>query len=56
MLKAAVEEELAIQLPVWTGVAFTATYWTSMRADPYLGMTLHFINKEFQMRKMIVDC
>jgi hypothetical protein len=54
--KAAVDKELAIQLPQCKGVSFTADYWTSRSCDPYLGMTLHFITPEFEMKKLMVAC
>ncbi len=54
--KQAVDKELGQQLPDCKGVAFTADYWTSRSADPYLGMTLHFIDNEFNMKKMLVAC
>jgi hypothetical protein len=54
--KKAVDQELAKALPDCKGVCFTADYWTSRSSDPYLGMTLHYIDKEFEMKKMLVAC
>ena len=47
--KAQVDKVLAKELPDCKGVCFTADYWTSRAADPYLGMTLHYINSEFKL-------
>jgi len=47
---------LAKDLPDCKGVCFTADYWTSRAADPYLGMTMHYIDKEFTLKKMFVSC
>jgi hypothetical protein len=54
--KKAVDEKLAKVLPDCKGVCFTADYWTSRSADPYLGMTLHYVDKEFEMNKLLVAC
>jgi len=54
--KAQVDKVLAKELPDCRGVCFTADYWTSRAADPYLGMTLHYINSEFQLKKFLVSC
>jgi len=54
--KAQVDKILAKELPDCRGVCFTADYWTSRAADPYLGMTLHYINSEFQLKKFLVSC
>jgi len=54
--KAQVDKVLAKELPDCRGVCFTADYWTSRAADPYLGMTLHYINSDFQLKKFLVSC
>ena len=54
--KAQVDKVLAKELPDCKGVCFTADYWTSRAADPYLGMTLHYINSDFQLKKFLVSC
>ena len=54
--KQAVDKELAQTLPDCKGVSFAANYWTSRSQDPYLGMTMHWVDKEFRMRKMLVAC
>ncbi len=30
--------------------------WTFTAADPYLGMTMHYVDKHFNMKKMFVSC
>jgi len=54
--KQAVDKELAKSLPECKGVSFAADYWTSRSQDPYLGMTMNWIDKDFQMRKVLVAC
>ena len=53
-LKAAVNKKLTKDLADCKGVAFTADYWTSRAADPYIGMTLHYINTNFEMNKFMI--
>ena len=54
--KQAVDKELAKTLPDCKGVSFAADYWTSRSQDPYLGMTMNWIDKDFSMRKILVAC
>ena len=50
------DKELAKSLPDCKGVSFAADYWTSRNQDPYLGMTMNWVDKDFTMRKMLVAC
>ena len=54
--KAVDDDKLAQVLPDCKGVCFTADYWTSKSTDPYLGMSLHYVDKDFEMSKMMVAC
>ena len=38
------------------GVGFTADGWESRAGDDYLGITGHFVNKDFQLRHLTVSC
>ena len=38
------------------GVAFTADGWTSPAPDKYIGVTIHYINKNWQMEHFVVAC
>ena len=33
--------------------SFTTDMWTSDNGDPYIGLTIHWINDDFQMKEMI---
>ena len=49
MTKKALDAQITKDLRSTTGVAFTCDHWTSKNMDPYLGMTLHYINKDFKL-------
>ena len=55
-LYAAFEEVLKRELPHCRNVAFTSDEWTSRARHGYLCLTIHYINKDFQMRKFTVAC
>ena len=46
------EAVLAKELPDVGQVGLTFDHWSSRNNDPYLVVTLHYINKDFVMRKM----
>ena len=48
-VKQAVEKQIGEHLPHTTGVAFTCDHWSSRNQDPYIGLTMHFISKEWKM-------
>jgi hypothetical protein len=52
----ALEEVLKRELPHCRNVAFTSDEWTSRARHGYLCLTIHYINKDFQMRKFTVAC
>jgi len=54
--KAAMDKKLSQILPTCQAVAFTADFWTSSGSDPYFGQTLHFIDKEFKLHKIVLAC
>jgi hypothetical protein len=55
-VKAAMDKKLASILPDCKGVAFTADFWTSCAADQYLGMTMHCVDKDFNLHRIMVAC
>ena len=55
-VKAAMDKKLEKQLPTCQGVAFTADFWTSTTADPYLGMTMHYVDQDFTLHRIMVAC
>ena len=55
-LKAAMDKKLEKELPTCKGVAFTGDFWTSNAADPYLGMTMHYVDLDFTLHRIMVAC
>lgn len=55
-VKKAVEEKLAKDLDGLAGVAFTTDLWSSRNFDPYLGLTLHYITRQWKMERILVYC
>ena len=49
MTKKAIDAKVTKDLGYTTGVAFTCDHWTSKNMDPYLGMTMHYIDKDWQL-------
>jgi hypothetical protein len=48
-----VEEVFQKDLPDVTTVAFTTDGWTSRQNDPYQSLTVHYISKEFELKRYI---
>ncbi|XP_021702767.1 zinc finger BED domain-containing protein 1-like [Aedes aegypti] len=55
-VKQAVEKILQNDLPFCDGIAFTSDTWTSRSNDPFQSLTLHYVSKEFELKKFTVDC
>ena len=55
-LYATFEEVLKIELPQCRNIAFTLEEWTSRAGHGYLSLTIHYINREFEMHKFTVGC
>ncbi len=55
-LVVALEELLAKELPETDGCAFTADEWTSRALHGYLSVTIHYLTKDWKMRKFTVTC
>jgi hypothetical protein len=53
-VKKAVEDVLQKDLPEVTGVGFTTDGWTSRQNDPYQSLTLHYINKDFELKRFVL--
>jgi hypothetical protein len=54
-LKAAMEKELKADLPHVGHVAFTTDIWTSRNNDPFLSLTLHYVTKDFVLKKFSLE-
>jgi hypothetical protein len=50
-VKQSVEEVLAKDLPEVNGVAFTTDGWTSRQNDPYQSLTLHYVSKDWELKR-----
>ena len=48
-VKALVESKIKKEVPHTAGVAFTADHWSSRAMDPYIGVTLHMISKNWTL-------
>lgn len=49
------QKKLATDFPHLDGVCLTVDGWTSRSYEPYLGFTLHYIDKDFVMKKYMLD-
>jgi hypothetical protein len=50
-VKIAVEAKIKKDVLHTSGVAFTADHWSSRSMDPYIGVTLHMIGKNWEMTR-----
>lgn len=55
-LKEAMEKILAKDLPDLGGVAFTSDIWSSRALNSYISLTMHYIGKDFCLRKFLMGC
>lgn len=46
---------IAAEVPACDQVAFTTDCWTSRAGDPYITLTLHYINDAFEQRKFVLN-
>ena len=53
-VKNAVDSRLEAKLPEYKGVAFTTDMWTSCNNDSYISITLHYIDKDFNQKNVVV--
>lgn len=47
---------MAKDLPSVKGIAITTDIWTSRNNDPFQGFTLHYVDQNWMMQKMMLDC
>ena len=55
-VKVAVDTKIKKEVPHTTGIAFTSDYWSSRAMDPYIGVTMHMIGKNWSMDRYMVHC
>jgi len=48
--------DLFIMIFIFFKVAFTTDGWTSRNNDPYESLTLHYVSKDFELKKLSLDC
>ena len=48
-VKAAVDKKIQKDVQLTSGVGITADHWTSRNDDPYIGLTLHIISKDWTL-------
>ena len=48
-VKAAVDKKIQKDVQFTSGVGITADHWTSRNDDPYIGLTLHIISKDWNL-------
>lgn len=53
-MKAAIDGVLEDEVGDLDGMAITADHWTSRAYESYQSMTLHYINKMFELRKVML--
>ena len=56
IVKEAVEIKLSQDLEDCKGVCFTTDLWSSRNQDPYLGLTIHYINKSWKLNRLMIHC
>ena len=55
-VKTAMDKSLAKKLPHCENVTFTSDEWQSKAQNSYLSLTLHYINRKFEKRKLTTTC
>ena len=55
-LKEAMDKIMVKDLPEMGGVAFTSDIWSSRALNSYLALTMHYIDKEFNLKKFLLGC
>ena len=50
-VKKAVDKQIAKEVQFTTGVGLTSDHWTSRNMDPYLGVTLHVVTKDWKLAR-----
>ena len=55
-VKQGVDSKIKKDVKFTTGIAFTSDYWSSRAMDPYLGVTMHMIGKNWTLDRYMVHC
>ena len=52
----ALNKVLEVDLVDCPGVAITTDLWTSQALDPYIGLTLHYLDAEWAIKRFVIAC
>ena len=55
-VKEELQKKFDKDFPELSGVSFTTDIWTSRNNDSYIGLTLHYINSEFELIRFLIAC
>jgi len=55
-LKEAMAKILERDLPQLGGVAFTSDIWSSRALNSYIALTMHYVDKDWNLRKFLMGC
>ena len=55
-LKEAMQKVMDKDRPEMAGVAFTSDIWSSRALNSYITLTMHYVDKDFNLRKFLVGC
>lgn len=50
-----IKQLIKIEVPTCNTISFTTDCWTSAAGDPYMALTLHYINSEYEPRKFVIN-
>lgn len=50
-----VRQLIQLEVPKCSTIAFTTDCWTSAVNDPFMALTLHYVNEEFESRKFVIN-
>lgn len=50
-----IKRMIELEVPKVETVAFTTDCWTSAAGDPYMALSVHYTNEQFESRKFVVD-
>ena len=56
IVKEALELKLSKDMEDCPAVSFTTDLWSSRNQDPYLGLTMHYIDRSWKMNRLMVHC
>ena len=55
-LRRNVKKQFERDIPHFKMAAFTTDGWTARNGDPFVSVTLHCVTKDFELKKLSLDC